>query len=60
MKVKLLFGWNGNAAGDELTLDPPVADLLIARGIAARIDDPPIVERKVEVEKVQPSSTKRR
>lgn len=49
MKVKLLIHWNGNEIGTELTLDAPVAELLIERGAAVRI----------ETQKVQPTEIKK-
>lgn len=59
ISVKLLRVWNGNAAGSVLELDAPIADLLLARGIAERVNDAPPVASKPAFAKVQPSAVKR-
>lgn len=38
MKIELVKAWNGAAAGEVIDPDPPVAELLIARGLAVRVD----------------------
>ena len=39
MKIKLIKPWNFNAPGEVLDLDPPVATLVIQRGVAVALEE---------------------
>lgn len=42
-KIELLKGWNGNTAGTVLNLEMDgVAQLLIERGLARKVEDKPV------------------
>ena len=53
MRVKLLIHWNGNEAGSVLDLEPPIADLLLERGAAVKVEDK-------QQQKIQPTEIKKK
>lgn len=56
VKVRLVRYWNGNGRGSVLTLNKPVADLLVEHGAAVLEEDAPPEVKRVVGEKIKNKS----